>query len=436
MNYEPTMFIFYDLIFFLVALVYLPVYLLRRKFHPGFAMRLGFLPRDLHLDRPIWVHAVSVGEVAATRGLIEALRKSFPGKHIVISTVTPTGNKIAKSIARDGDCVVYLPLDFSFIVRAVIAKINPCLFILAETEIWPNLINTLSKNKIPVAVVNARISDRSMPRYSLVRLLARPLLNKISAFCAQTQIDAERLSALGVSKDKILVTGNMKFDAEPKTLTFDNTNLGLLENEQLLVCGSTHPGEEEIILRVYKRLLRKLPSLRLLIAPRHPERAKEIANMAERAGFQAAFLSSLRATSAEGGSACGGSHKLRTNIFILDTIGQLFSYYALADIVFVGGSLVKTGGHNILEPAWQGKPIVFGPHMFNFRDIADMFINNDAGVLVNNEAELENKVDYLLNNPKAADELSKRAKALITWNQGATYRNLEILKKIYAGISL
>jgi len=362
----------------------------------------------------------------AIRGLAEALREIYPGKNILISTVTPTGNKIAKGIAGQSDGVIYLPLDFSFIVRPVVNRINPCFFVLAETEIWPNLIDALYKRRIPIAVVNARISDRSFRGYSLIKFFLKPILNRINAFCAQTAVDAARLIKLGVPENKIEVTGNMKFDLRPHVLSFDHINLGLSEKEQLLVCGSTHPGEEEIILRVYKKLLGEFGSLRLLIAPRHPERAKEIAGLVQQAGFQPVFLSILGATSCE----------LRTNVFILDTIGQLISYYALADIVFVGGSLVKTGGHNILEPASEGKPVLFGPHMFNFRDIADLFVKNKAGVLVRNGQELEEKIKYLLNNPQIIKELSKRAEELINQNQGATLRNAGILKKAYAGISL
>jgi len=428
------MFILYDFVFLVFTVIWLPVYFFQKKFHPGFLMRLGFLPRDLNLENPIWVHAVSVGETAAMRGLVELLRDTYPGKKFIISTVTPTGNKIATGLAGKADRVIYLPLDFSFITRLVIKKIDPCLFVLAETEIWPNLINVLSKNKIPVVVVNARISNRSMRGYSLIKFLVRPILNKISAFCAQTEADTSRLAILGVAREKIQTTGNMKFDLKPQVLSFDSINLGLSQEEQLLVCGSTHPGEEEIILSVYKNLVKQFPHLRLLIAPRHPERAKEVAELTQQAGFHSVFVSILGATNYPSTSL--GTGELRTNVFILDTIGQLFSYYALADIVFVGGSLVKTGGHNILEPAWQGKPVIFGPYMFNFRDIAEMFIKNKAGIPVKNERELEEKIAYLLNNPDASEELSKRAKALIAQNQGATFRNSQIIKNVYAGISL
>lgn len=420
------MFIVYDLIFLVFALISLPVYIARRKFHPGFMMRLGFLPGGLIFNRPIWVHAVSVGEASAVRGLVEALRQAYPGKKFVISTVTPTGNKIARSIIREGDAAIYLPFDFSFVVSSVLGRVNPCLFVLAETEIWPNLIRALAKRKVPIAVVNARISDRSMPRYRLIKFLAKPVLNRISAFCAQTEIDASRLLVLGVAKEKIRTTGNMKFDSRPQVLTFDNISLGLSQNQQLLVCGSTHPSEEAVILKVYKNLLVKFPGLRVLIAPRHPERAREVSELISKEGLEPVFLS-------RPGSV---NNREKVAVFILDTIGQLFSCYALADIVFVGGSLVKIGGHNILEPAWQGKPVIFGTQMFNFRDITDMFVRNKAGIMVNNAAELEDRISFLLDNPAAAKELSRRAQALIAQNQGATMRNLEIIKKVYAGISL
>ncbi len=405
------MFILYDLIFLVFALIYLPLYLLKKKFHQGFLRRLGFLPKGLELDRPVWIHAVSVGEAMAIRDLIEALRRIYPEKKFVISTVTPTGNKVAASLAREGDFITYLPLDFSFIVRGVIGRIKPCLFVIAETEIWPNLISALFKKKIPVVIVNGRISDGSFKGYRAVRFLLKPVLNKVNAFCVQSKLDAERLTRLGVVKDKIQVTGNMKFDSKPNVLSFDNLHLRFNEEEELLVCGSTHSGEEEIILGAYKKLLAEFPKLKLLVAPRHPERAKDIEKLALKNGFEAVFVSQLgRAT----------SYELRTKVFILDTIGQLLNYYAIADIVFVGGSLARIGGHNILEPASQGKPVIFGPHMFNFRDMADLFLKNKAALLAHNTQELEDSVRYLLNSPAVVDEFSRRARDLITQNQGAT----------------
>jgi len=417
------MFIFYNLIFLLFAIMYLPVYILRRKFHRGFLLRLGFLPKDLAQDRPIWVHAVSVGEVMAVRGLIEELRNVYPGKKFVISTVTPTGNKIAHSIAKMGDFVTYLPLDLGFIVRSVIDRINPSIFIIAETEIWPNLISYLYRKNIPIITVNGRISDRSFKGYLIIKLLLKAILEKITLFCVQTERDAKRLIFLGVLEDKIKITGNMKFDIKDYTgFKKDHidyrSKLKLDSGDRLFVAGSTHPGEEETILEVYKRIQIDFPNLKLLIAPRHPERAKDITQIVSRFGFRAVFISALS-------SEC--STCIAKPVFILDAVGELISFYNIADIVFVGGSLIKKGGHNILEPASLAKPILFGPYMFNFRDIADLFLSNRAAKMVFNQEELKTNIVDLLNNPSEAIELGQRALQLILANQGATKRNVEYI---------
>lgn len=419
--------IIYDLIFFAVVIIYLPVYLFKKKFHRGFCLRLGILPKNLALDRPIWIHAVSVGEVMAVRRLVEELRKIFPNKRLVISTVTSTGNKIARRIAAEGDFITYLPLDFSFIVRNVMDRINPSVFIIAETELWPNLISYLYQKKISVIVVNGRISDSSFRGYLAIRFLIKPILNKITMFCVQSNRDAQRLISLGVSKDKVNISGNMKFDnadyADRKIADYADKYkilLGLSKDDKLWVAGSTHPGEEEIILGVYKELSEKIPDLRLLIAPRHPERTAQIEKLIIQYNFKPVRISQLDLTAQTQDPAA---------IFILDTVGQLINYYAIADIVFVGGSLVKKGGHNILEPASLDKPVIFGAHMFNFPDIAELFLINNAAISVRNREELKIKIIYLLQNPSRITELTLRAKELILTNQGATRRNLEFIKE-------
>ncbi|MBI4972652.1 MAG: 3-deoxy-D-manno-octulosonic acid transferase [Candidatus Omnitrophica bacterium] len=379
--------IIYNLLFTFIIAIYFPIYLFKRKFHQGFLLRLGILPKNLDLDRPIWLHAVSVGEAMVAKNLLEELRIIYPDKKFVLSTVTTTGNKIARTIAQNSDFVTYLPLDFSFVVRSVIDRINPSLFILVETEYWPNLISYLYQKNIPIAVVNGRVSDQSFRGYALIKIFLKSILKKIDLFCVQTSRDAERLIRLGAPKNRVQVTGNMKFDLKEQVLSFDVSGLQLKEEEQLLVCGSTHPGEEEIILNVYDKLLKEFPNLRLLIAPRHPERSEEI----ER---------------------------------------QLLSFYSIADIVFVGGSLTKTGGHNILEPAALSKPILFGPQMFNFRDIADLFLKEKAALLIRNQKEFADKIRYLLQNPSPASLLGQRAKELIQRNQGATLRSAELIKTL------
>lgn len=417
------MFIIYDLIFLFISIFFLPAYLLRRKFHSGFSRRLGFLPNGFSFGKPIWVHAVSVGEMMAVRGLLEALRKASPGEKIVISTVTATGNKIARDVARAQDFVTYLPLDFSSIVRSVIDRIDPRAFIIAETEIWPNLITCLYRKNIPVIIVNGRISDGSYRGYLALKFLLAPVLRSVSLFCVQTDNDAKRLSRLGVPKDKVVITGNMKFDTKGPAAAREGrvdyrSRLDLDSEDRLLVAGSTHPQEEEVVLAAYKELLNEFPRLKLLIAPRHPERSRDIIKIASRLGFRGTPLSSLPASC----PTC-----IPKTIFILDVIGELVHFYDIADIVFVGGSMVKKGGHNILEAAVRGKPIIFGPHMFNFRDIADLFLDGKAAVMAHGEGDLIIHITRLLNNPVEMAALGARAKLIVAQNQGATVRNAKLI---------
>jgi 3-deoxy-D-manno-octulosonic-acid transferase len=416
------MFIIYEFIFLIFTLIYFPCYLLRGKLNFGFLGRLGFLPAQLNLDRPIWVHAVSVGEAIAIKGFLEQLRQAYPGKKLVISTVTAAGNKIAQGLVKEGDFLTYLPLDFSFIVKHVLKRINPCMFIIAETEIWPNLINCLNKLQIPVITVNGRISDSSYQGYRLIKFFIRPILRMIKQFCAQSSLDASRLEDLGVDKTKIQVTGNVKFDINlDSSLASDilvyRSKLGLGPFDKLLVCGSTHPGEEELIFVAYQELLRIFPKLKLLIAPRHPERSKNIYRLAVKWGFMPALISNIPTP-------------LDSSVFILDSIGQLLNYYSAADIVFVGGSLVKRGGHNILEPASFKKPVIFGPHMFNFRDISELFLANQAALMATDSQELANKVKELLNSNLLSKGLVERAYDLIIKNRGATGKNIQIIKQL------
>lgn len=423
------MFIIYDLIFFIFSLIYLPLYLFCGKFHQGFSRRLGSLPADLNLDRPIWIHAVSVGEAISIKGLVSQLRKTYPQKKIVISTVTATGNKVALGLVNEGDLLTYLPLDFSFIVSKVLKKINPCVFIIAETEIWPNLISCLYQQKIPVVTVNGRISDRSYAGYSAIKLFIRPILRKVNRFCVQSEVDALRLQNLGVEKQDIEVTGNVKFDIDLEESSAVNVSayrqkLWLGQNDKLLVCGSTHPKEEELILKAYAQLLIIFPELKLLIAPRHPQRSKEIANLAAGKGFMPIFISSIT-------GACPAC--INKAIFILDVIGELLNYYSAADIVFMGGSLIKKGGHNILEPASLKKPVVFGPYMFNFRDISELFLENKAAFMAHDYQELIVKIKEILERPLEAKEMAKRAYGLIIANKGATLKNIQVIQRMLPG---
>jgi len=423
------MFIIYDLIISLFALIYLPIYLFKRKFHPGFEARLGILPQDLKLDRPIWLHAVSVGEAMAAKNIIKELRLAYPGKKFFMTTVTPTGNKIARAFSAKDDFVSYLPLDLSFIVKKTVDKVLPCMVIIMETEIWPNLISYFYKMKIPVALVNTRLSDRSFKGYLGLKFLTKGLLNKVSLFCAQTGTDAKRLIRLGVDPEKVKVTGNMKFDSaycdERKLAESKNKYLALLgmgKEDKFWVCGSTHPKEEEIILDAYREILGEAPGMKLLIAPRHPERAADISGIVSRFGFRPVLVSKLPVEPC----AC-----VTKPVFILDSVGELLYYYNIASIVFVGGSLVKKGGHNILEPACLGKPVVTGPYMFNFRDIASLFAQNAAYIQIHDAKGLAAQIIDLSKDPDKGFALARRGSQVISQNRGAALRSLELISKLH-----
>ncbi|MFA5276530.1 MAG: 3-deoxy-D-manno-octulosonic acid transferase [Candidatus Omnitrophota bacterium] len=419
------MFIIYDLIAFIFTLIYLPVYLFKGKFHRGFLRRLGFIPKALAFDRPIWIHAVSVGEIMAMRELIKELRVSYPLKKLVISTVTPTGNKVANSLAKEGDFVTYLPLDFSCIVRRVIKRIKPSIFIIAETEIWPNLITALNKSGVSIAILNSRISDASFKGYSAIKYLLKPILNKVNIFCSQSESDGLKLKALGAKPGSIIVTGNMKFDQVPSRSVnpeFYKKRMGLKEGERLIIAGSTHRGEEEILLNIYQSLLKDFPYLRFFLAPRHPERASEVEGLVKNFGFEPLRVSLLSVKA-----------PLEKEVFILDTIGELASFYSAADIVFIGGSLVKKGGQNILEPASAGKPVVFGPYMSNFKDIVQIFLRGNAALQVFNQDGLVKAISGLLNNNTQVEGLVNNAREIILRNQGATKRNISLIRKFIEG---
>jgi len=424
LSQDEDMFIIYDLIFLLIMLVYLPGYWLKGKFHAGFFSRFGNPPQGIALDQPIWIHAVSVGEVVSIKGLLDGLRRKYPRKKFVITTVTPSGNKIARQLAGAGDLVTYLPFDFSFMVSCFVKQIDPCILVLAETEIWPNLIRCLNKRGIPMVVVNARISDRSLKGYLILKFLVKPILNKINLFCCQADADVARLARLGVDPQKIQLTGNMKFDACPAGEPADQDyrkKISLNPADKLLVCGSTHPGEEEIILRVFKKLQNNFPGFRLLLAPRHPERSGQVAELVRSAGFLPLRISQIYS---------GIQHPTPNTVFILDTIGQLMHYYAIAQIVFVGGSLVKKGGHNILEPAALAKPVIFGPQMYNFRDIAGLFIAHRAAIMVNDGKKLESELRNILDDQARAEELGRKARELIGKNTGATLKNIALISRL------
>ena len=421
--------ILYNLVFILFALVYLPYMVFTGKYHRDFKQRLGIFPqkvlKEIQGKDVIWVHAVSVGEVMAVRAFCESFLDKYPSKRLVISTVTKTGNDVARRLFDKKVTIIYLPLDLSWVVNRVLDKFMPKAFVMVETEIWPNLLNSLARRKVTVIMINGRISPKSFERYMMVKFFMKPILEKITLFCMQNRDYAERIKSIGAASDRVVVTGNMKFDAVsriPSHIDVDalRSDLGLDKEEAVFIAGSTHPGEDEIVLDVYKKLLKEFPDLRLIIAPRHIERTKEIENLVKRANFTPVRISQT-------------NHELRTtnhdnSVFILDTMGRLSQLYSIATLVFMGGSLIRKGGQNILEPAVLEKPIVFGPNMFNFADITRLFLNRHAACMVKDKEELLEISRNILSDTKLRESLAENAREAVEESLGASRKNLEKLE--------
>jgi 3-deoxy-D-manno-octulosonic-acid transferase len=419
--------ILYDIGFFIFSLLYLPTLIFKGKLHRDLGERFGAYSKDKQaaLERckdTVWIQAVSVGEVTLCKSLIPMVRERFPGSAIVLSTITKAGNDLAGKLFSKDAVIIYFPLDFSFTVRKAVSLIRPKIYVMVETEIWPNLLRELSARGVRTILVNGRISDRSFSKYELARPFLRKTLEGIGAFCMQSETDARRIIALGAPREKVRVTGTMKFDFDITTAGAGEgmkAVLGLRPGDDLLVAGSTHKGEEEAVVSAFKRLSADFPNLRLLIAPRHVERAGAVAHAVRNAG-----LMPVRVSKAEGAAADG------SRVFILDTIGRLNEAFSIATLVFMGGSLVNHGGQNPLEPAAFGKPVLFGPHMFNFRGVVDVLMANDAAVQLKEGEDLSEKIASLMNDRNRMRDLGWNAKRALAANRGVTMRNVEAMQKL------
>jgi 3-deoxy-D-manno-octulosonic-acid transferase len=391
------------------------------KYFRTFRERMGRLPVYLNLDgdRSIWVHAVSVGEVKAVRPLIPALKERFPRHRVYLSTTTMTGNAVAQKSVHGMDGLFYAPFDLRGPVRKVLATLNPAVLLLVETEIWPNLIHEAHARGTRIALVNGRISPRSFSRYRLVRRWLARVLSEIDLFLMQGEPHAERIRAMGAPPDRVKVTGNLKFDAvETGRAPFGLARILTtgLRRRPLWVAGSTVTGEDEQVLAAFHKVRERVPDAMLLIAPRHPERFPEVPSLVEAAGFRCRRRSEL-----ERGAWHPG------DVVVLDTLGELAQVYLFATIVFVGGSLVPSGGHNILEPAGAGKPVIVGPHMDNFREIAEQFLAEKALVQVANADALGRAVADLLEDEPRRRALGARARSVVEANRGALAGTLDRL---------
>jgi len=399
-----------------------------RKYREGLGARLGSVPPglvELGREQPIiWLHAVSVGEVLAVSRLVGELDRALPGYQLVISTTTRTGQELARE--RFGpDRVFYCPLDLPWAVRSYLQALKPRLLVLAETEFWPNLLSGCFRRGIPVAVVNARISDRSWPRYLRLRGLWWPFMERLSRALAQGETDAERLKTIGCRPDRVSVSGNLKFDVRAAAEAEATIQLkSLAAGLRLVVAGSTLEGEEAALLEAWPRLLEADPGLVLVLAPRHPERFAAVAALLDRSGFQWVKRSDWWARPAN------TLTPLRPGkIVLLDTIGELASVYSLTAVAFVGGSLIPAGGHNPLEPAQFGVAIVIGPHYANFRAITNS-LRAHRGARIAAKEELAEVLIELLRDRTEAVAMGERARQVFEQQAGATGRCVDALREL------
>jgi 3-deoxy-D-manno-octulosonic-acid transferase len=404
------------------------------KYLRGLPQRLGFVPEHFRnfATPAIWIHAVSVGEVLAVSELAFVLRAEYPDHRVVISTTTDTGQKLAQ--ARLGtDNVFYLPLDFGFAARRWIAALRPSLIVIAETEFWPNFLRVAHQSGARISIVNARISDRSFPGYRRWRKLLTHLFRSVDIFLAQTTEDARRLVEIGADASRVLVGGNLKYDIPPPLpppiVDHLRTAFAASGSGPILVCGSTVDGtpesEEALWIAAFQKTLAAHPAAVMLLAPRHPERFSRVAALLQQAKIKFFRRSQWNKDYEESGEALSGA------ILLIDSIGELSSLYALADIAFVGGSLVPRGGHNLIEPAQHGVPILVGPHTENFRDIVELFKSRDA-VRVVRPPELSSSLLELLADENQRRELGRRAAETLASQRGATKLTLQKLQELLA----
>ena len=431
------MYLVYSLLLTLGLIVLIPRFLFQAiahgKYLPGMRQRLGSVPSLPESREPtVWLHCVSVGETQAARPFVRELRKQFPNCRLVVSTVTVTGQKVARTAFSDDAVeVIYFPFDWSWSVRRSLRAINPDVVLMMETELWPHFLRCCRKRGVLVGIVNGRISKKSYRGYTLVKFFVRRILKDISLAVMQTEADCERIRSLGMTKTQAVVGGNLKFDADPPkksdALTAEIKNrFGLGENIPLILAASTHASEERIIVDSFKLLRDRSAATRLGIAPRHPERFAEVASVLERSGLRWARR-----------SATLQPQDLDAEAILFDSIGELTAIYPLATIVFVGGSLIKKGGHNVLEPAAAGVPVITGAHTDNFESIVQMLEERDAIVRLPPFTEpelttaLREAFELLLSSEERRSQLATDALDLLERNRGASARTLKLVSPLF-----
>ena len=407
-----------------MLLGYLPVLAFKRLRPDGYGrslgQRLGRFGEGLPREPRCWIHAVSVGEAATAVPLVEAITRRWPQLGIVMTTVTPTGARIVADRLAGRAVHRYFPIDLPGPVRRALDAVNPRFFLCMETELWPNLLRGLAARGVPSMIANGRISDRSFRRYRLVRFFTARMLAHVRVLAMQSEEDARRIIALGARPERVVVTGNIKSDLIPPEGGGDalwQRLLGLDDGEPVWVAGSTHRGEEAIVLDVYLHLRARMPTLTLVLAPRHPERVAEVERLVRERRLQPVRRSELPKSQARGA------------VIIVDTVGELAQIYRVASVVFVGGSLAPTGGHNMLEPALLRKPVLFGPHTTNFRESAELLLEAEGALVARDGAELEAHMGALLMDAERRRLMGEAAFKAVAGRRGAIKHTLELVER-------
>jgi 3-deoxy-D-manno-octulosonic-acid transferase len=417
-------YLLYNVLLLLASPVILLVLLAKKRCRRGLLQRLGRLPARLRHDgRPVvWIHAVSLGEAVAIVPLVRALRHRFPGHRMVVSTVTETGREAVEQRLEGLAEHCYAPLDFPWAVAKVVRFLRPSAFLFVETELWPNLLRALFRSGVPSILINGRLSSRSFGRYRVVRPFLRQVLGYVASCLMQSDRDVERIIALGAPPDRVVRTGNIKFDqpvaagAGPQAGP-TRAVMGVAPAADLLVAGSTHPGEEEQLLACFGALRREFPALVMVLAPRHIERVAEVEAVVRQAGF------SVRRRSAAGSAAPTDV----VDVVILDTRGELASLYREATVAYVGGTLAPVGGHNLLEPAQWGKAVFFGPHTDHCAEVADLLLRAGGAIRVADGADLAAAIASRLRDRATLDQMGLAAKRVVEENRGAVDRSLAVI---------
>jgi 3-deoxy-D-manno-octulosonic-acid transferase len=417
-------YIYSFLLYLLVPFILLKL-LWRSRKSPGYrkrwAERFGFFDAPKKYQHGIFIHAASVGETIAAIPLIRNLQKDYPNLPITVTTMTVTGSQQVKKSLQDSVFHVYVPYDLPDVVQRFLKKIKPKILILMETELWPNLLHYTKTYQIPILLANARLSEKSATGYAKLKNFAAKMLKNITQIAAQSQLDANRFIKLGMPQQHVAITGSIKFDINlaPSIKEAGEVLRQQLDaNRPVWIAASTHDGEEEIILQAFKQIKQQLPDCLLILVPRHPERFTTVATLCKKQGYTI-VLRSTNETCSE-----------KTDIFIGDTMGEMMKFYAAADIAFVAGSLVPIGGHNFLEPAILGLPIISGSHVFNFTEIARLLKEKHALVLIENSSELAKQVIKFFNDPKLRHEFGENAKLVVDANRGAVAKHMQLIKHL------